>query len=59
MTLLYEHAFLRDKMLVFEKLNSVHCNLISNPNMPHNVKFCLLLTTRALPVIELQSLLLC
>lgn len=59
MILLYEHAFLRDKMLVFEKLNSVHCSLISNPNMPYNVRFCLLLTTLALTGTELQSLLLC
>lgn len=56
MTLLYDHAFLRDKMLVFEKLNAVHCNLISNLN---NVKFRLLLITPALTVIERQSLLLC
>lgn len=63
MILLYEHAFLRDEMLVFEKLTSVHCSLSSSPNSspnrPHNVRVRLLPTTLALTGTELQPLLLC
>lgn len=50
MLLIWKHAFLRDKRLVFKNLNEINCILIDNLKVLYNAKFFLLLLILALIV---------
>lgn len=48
MPLIWKHASLRDKRLVFKNLNEINYILIDNLNVPYNAKFFLLVLIMAL-----------